>query len=222
MGDKEKAINGLKEDEIAKLKFLIDEATSKLFEAQEEIVLLKDKSLGLEKQLEVLNTEKNSITVEALSRLDTIESLKADKIALTEEIDKVQEESKSMEEILEGIEQKRQELDLEKQRLNENLNEVGANCEKRGEEIKEHINKIAELQAKLENQDELNHKLEFLQSQMEEIDNEKDKIRVELEKVLEERKVVCKENEVMQRSKIQELDLEKQRLNENLNEVGAN
>merc|ERR1712173_55336 len=162
--DKEKAINGLKEDEIAKLNFLVDEATSKLCKAQEEIVLVKDQSSELGKQLEVLNMEKNSITVDALSRLETIESLKADKIALTEEISKVQEESKSMEEILEGIEQKRQELDIEKQRLNENLNEVGANCEKRGEEIKQHVNKIAELQAKLENQDELNHKLEFFRA----------------------------------------------------------
>merc|ERR1712240_651925 len=65
--DKEKAINGLKEDEIAKLNFLVDEATSKLCKAQEEIVLVKDQSSELGKQLEVLNMEKNSITVDALS-----------------------------------------------------------------------------------------------------------------------------------------------------------
>jgi len=202
--EKEIALKGLQEDEVGKLQFLLEEATTKLAGEEQEIALLKEKNIEIEKELELLRVEKSSLVVDAQAQVDTIETLKADNNVLNEELNKVQEESKSMEEILEGIEQKRQELDIEKQRLNENLNEVGANCEKRGEEIKEHLNKISELQSKLENQDELTHKLDFLQSQIEEMDGEKDNLRAELDKVTEERRMLGKEQVVLQQSKQEE------------------
>ena len=62
------------------------------------------------------------------------------------------------------------------------------------------LSKIEELQAKLENHDELTHKLEFLQSQMEEMDNEKDVMKAELEKALEDNKIQAKEDEILQQT----------------------
>jgi len=202
--EKEATLKGVQEDEVGKLQFLLEEVTAKLSGEEQEIVLMKEKHIAVEKELELLRVEKSSLAVDAQVHMDTIETLKADNKVLNEELDKVQEESKSMEEILEGIEQKRQELDIEKQRLHENLNEVGATCEKRGEEIKEHLNKISELQSKLESQDELTHKLDFLQSQIEEMDGEKDSLREELDKVIEEKKMLGKEQVVLQQSKQEE------------------
>jgi len=189
-----------KEKELSKLQALLEETSMKLSGEEREIALMNEKFMELEKQVEIAREDKNKVQLEVENHATTIENLEADKNVLKSELDKVHEESKSMEEILEGIEQKRQDLELEKQKLNENLQEVGANCEKRGDEIKQHLSKIEELQAKLENHDELTHKLEFLQSQMEEMDNEKDVMKAELEKALEDKKVQAKEDEILQQT----------------------
>jgi len=198
--EKEVVLKGLKEEELRKLKFLLEESTSKLSGDEEEIVHMKETKIQVEKEIQLLKVEKINLTKNVEMHLVTIGNLEADNDVLSTELGKVQEESKSMDQILEDIEQKRQELELEKQRLNETINEVGANCEKRGEEIKQHLSKIGDLERKLENHDELTHKLEFLQSQMEEMDGEKDRMKSEMDEVMKEKMILEKDHEAIQQS----------------------
>eukprot|EP00090_Calanus_glacialis_P017554 TRINITY_DN27292_c0_g1_i1.p1 TRINITY_DN27292_c0_g1~~TRINITY_DN27292_c0_g1_i1.p1 ORF type:complete len:2374 (+),score=944.93 TRINITY_DN27292_c0_g1_i1:864-7124(+) len=206
--EKEAVSRNLKEQEFEKLQFLFEESTTKLSGDEQEIVQVKEKNIAVEKEAELLRVEKINISKEVERHLVTIDTIEADKNVLMSELDKVQEESKSMEEVLENIEQKRQDLELEKQRLNEALNEVGANCDKRGEEIKKHLAKVGDLESKLETLekekgescDELTHKLEFLQSQMEEMENEKDEMKSQLNELMKEKITMEKDKESIQQT----------------------
>jgi len=232
--EKEVVLKGVKEEELSKLQFLLEESKTKLSGDEKELVLMKEKSIEIEKEVELLKVDKDNLTKANDNYFDRITNLEADKNDLQIELDKVAEENKSMEEVLEGIEQKRQELELEKQKLNETLGEVGANCDKRGEEIRQHLDKIKDLQMKLENlekekgenYDELTHKVEFLQSQMEEMDNEKDQMKIHLEEMKKEKCLLEKDKESIKETlsnvtekQLKEIETEKLEMKSKIEEV---